>query len=141
MHLFDRTPHAFTKIRAWAIRDEEFVKRAAFALLASVALHDRTAPDREFSRCWPLLERAASDPRNFVKKALVWALRGIGGRNDALYAEALAVARRLAASEDATERWIGKGALRELASAAHVRRLKARTARFARAKPAAKKAR
>jgi 3-methyladenine DNA glycosylase AlkD len=136
-HLFDRTPHAFQKIRAWAKHREEFVKRAAFALLASVALHDKTAPDSEFSRCLGLVERASDDPRNFVKKAVLWALRGIGGRSPGLNREALALARRLAASPDPTARFIGKGAARELASPATQRRLKARAERA----PAAAKTR
>ena len=131
-HLFDRTPHAFAKIREWAKREPEYEKRAAFALLASVALHDKSADDREFSRCLPLIERAADDPRNFVKKAVLWALRGVGGRGTALQAAAVAVAERLAASKDATERWIGKGALRELTSATAKRRAAARDARAAR---------
>jgi 3-methyladenine DNA glycosylase AlkD len=130
-HLWDRTPHAFAKIREWSKRREEFAKRASFALLASVALHDKTAPDREFSRCLPLIERAANDPRNFVKKAVLWALRGVGGRGTALNAEASAVAERLAASDDPTERWIGKGALRELSSPAAKRRAAVRDARRA----------
>jgi 3-methyladenine DNA glycosylase AlkD len=126
-HLFDRTPHAFTKIAGWAGRKEEFVKRAAFALLASVALHDRDAPDTAFLRCLPLIEDAADDARNFVKKAVVWALRGVGGRNAALHAEALALAERLAASGDATARWIGKGAARELKSPVTRRRIAKKT--------------
>src|SRR5215510_2151800 len=68
--LFDRTPHAFRKIAQWATRREEFVRRAAFALLASVALHDKEAADKPFVRCLPLIERAAQDDRNFVKKGV-----------------------------------------------------------------------
>jgi 3-methyladenine DNA glycosylase AlkD len=114
-HLFDRTPHAFDKIEAWAGRREEFVKRAAFALLASVALHDKKAPDEPFLRALPLIERAAVDERNFVKKGVSWALRGIGKRNAKLKAAASEVARRLSGSEHAASRWIGKDALREFA--------------------------
>ena len=114
-HLFDRTPHAFEKIEAWAGRREEFVKRAAFALLASVALHDKKAPDQPFLRALPLIERSADDERNFVKKGVSWALRGIGKRNAKLKAAASEVARRLSGSEHAASRWIGKDALREFA--------------------------
>jgi 3-methyladenine DNA glycosylase AlkD len=114
-HLFDRTPHAFEKIEAWAGRKEEFVKRAAFALLASVALHDKKAPDEPFLQALALIEHAATDGRNFVKKGVSWALRGIGKRNAKLKAAASEVARRLSASEDATARWVGKDALREFA--------------------------
>jgi 3-methyladenine DNA glycosylase AlkD len=138
-HLFDRTPHAFEKIDAWAKRREEFVKRAAFALLASVALHDRTTPDAAFERCLPLIERAASDPRNFVKKAVLWALRGVGGRSPALHAEATTLARRLGASTEPSARFIGKGALRELTSATALKRLKARAAKKPAARPQKKR--
>ena len=113
-HLFDKTPHAWRKIDQWAARREEFVKRAAFALLASVALHDKRAPDAPFLRALPLVERASTDDRNFVKKGVSWALRLIGRRNPALNTAALGVARRLAASSDAAARWIGKDAVKEL---------------------------
>jgi 3-methyladenine DNA glycosylase AlkD len=113
-HLFDRTPHAFAKVAAWATRKEEFVKRAAFALLASVALHDKTAPDAAFVRCLPLVERAAADDRNFVKKGVSWALRGIGLRNPALKAKALALARKLVVSDSQAARWVGRDVLRGL---------------------------
>lgn len=125
-HLFDRTPHAWRKIEQWARRRDEFVKRAAFALLASIALHDKKTPDEPFLKCLPLAESAASDERNFVKKGVVWALRGIGGRNRALHAAALTVAQRLADSPDVTVRWVGKTTLRELRSPAAIRRLAAR---------------
>jgi 3-methyladenine DNA glycosylase AlkD len=112
-HLFDKSPHAWPKIRAWSRRREEFVKRASFALLASVALHDKKAPDAPFVKSFPLIERAADDDRNFVKKGVSWALRGIGHRNPALKREAMRVARRLAVSDVASARWIGKDALRD----------------------------
>jgi 3-methyladenine DNA glycosylase AlkD len=126
-HLFDRTPHAFDKIRQWSRKRGEFQRRAAFALLASVALHDRGTPDRAFAECLPLIENAATDDRNFVKKSLAWALRGIGGRNRALNSAALDVARRLAESGDRTSRSIGKEVIRELSKPAAARRLEART--------------
>jgi 3-methyladenine DNA glycosylase AlkD len=125
VHLFDRTPHAFRKIAAWSRRRGEFEKRAAFALLASVALHDKSAPDEPFARCLPLIESAAQDERNFVKKGVSWALRGVGRRTRALHLESVALARRLARSEDAAPRWVGKDALRELTSAAVTRKLAA----------------
>jgi 3-methyladenine DNA glycosylase AlkD len=114
-HLFDRTPHAFRKVAQWSRRREEFVKRAAFALLASLALHDKDAGDEAFLRSLPLVERAATDDRNFVKKGVSWALRSIGRRSRELRAAATAVARRLAASPEAAVRWVGKDALRDLA--------------------------
>ena len=122
-HLFDRTPLAFAKIDAWSKSDAEFVKRGAFALLASVALHDRALPDAAFARSFVLIERAATDPRNFVKKAVLWALRGVGGRSPALNEKAVACAKKLVSSDDQTSRWIGKSALRELTSPAARRRL------------------
>jgi 3-methyladenine DNA glycosylase AlkD len=114
-HLWDKTPHAWPKINQWAKRKEEFVRRASFALLASVALHDKKSPDAPFVKSLALIERHATDERNFVKKAVSWALRGIGKRKSpALRKQAIAVAKRLAKSEDKTARWIGKDALRDL---------------------------
>jgi 3-methyladenine DNA glycosylase AlkD len=90
--LFDRTPHAFGKVALWSRRRDEFVKRAAFALLACLALHDKRAGDEPFVRCLPLVETAATDERNFVKKGVSWALRAIGRRNFELHAAAVSVA-------------------------------------------------
>ena len=112
--LFDKTPHAYAKVAKWARRKDEFVKRAAFALIAGLALHDKKAPDTPFLRYLPLIERAAVDERNFVKKGVSWALRGIGHRNAKLRAAALRSAKCLAASGDRTARWIGNDALRDL---------------------------
>ena len=122
-HLFDKTPHAWGKIAKWSTSREEFVKRAAFALLASVALHDKTAPDAPFLKSFALIERAATDDRNFVKKAVSWALRGIGKRNPALNAASIKLARRLAESSHAAARWTGKDALRDLVTPATRRRM------------------
>jgi 3-methyladenine DNA glycosylase AlkD len=113
-HLFDRSPHAWRKVDQWAVKDAEFVKRASFALLAALALHDKAAGDREYLDRLPLIERAATDPRNFVKKGVSWALRSIGSRNVALHAAALSLADRLAAAKDASARWVGKDAQRDL---------------------------
>jgi 3-methyladenine DNA glycosylase AlkD len=112
-HLFDRSPHAWAKVAKWSRSRDEFVKRAAFALLASMALHHKKAPDAPFVKALALVERAAGDERNFVKKGVSWALRGIGHRKGAK-AAALKLARSLAASDDPTRRWIGKDALRDL---------------------------
>jgi 3-methyladenine DNA glycosylase AlkD len=124
--LFDKTPHAFPKVREWAGRHEEFVRRGAFALLASLALHDRQTRDDRFVRCLSLAERAAADERNFVKKGVSWALRSVGRRSRGLHTKCLALARRLAASEDRTRRWIGKDALRDLMRPAVTRKWSAR---------------
>jgi 3-methyladenine DNA glycosylase AlkD len=114
-HLFDRTPHAWRKVDQWARRRAEFEKRAAFALLASLALHDKKAADEPFLTRLPLIESAADDERNFVKKGVNWALRGIGKRNPKLRAAATDVAQQLANSSSPAARWVGKDALREFA--------------------------
>ena len=115
-HLFDRTPFAWDKARQWSTSPREFVKRGGFALMASLALHDKTEPDFRFLGYLSDIEQGARDERNFVKKGVSWALRSIGRRNLALNTKALATARRLAASPLATPRWVGKDALRELAN-------------------------
>jgi 3-methyladenine DNA glycosylase AlkD len=130
-HLFDRTPFAWAKARQWTASPREFVKRAAFALMASLALHDKAAPDNAFVPFLRLIEKGARDERNFVKKAVSWALRSIGRRNLALNAQALDIARRLASSEESASRWVGKDALRDLASP----RLRARLTRPAKPAP------
>ena len=128
-HLFDRTPHAWKKVKAWAGKRDEFVKRASFALLASLSVHDKKAPDAPYLAGLRLIERGASDDRNFVKKAVNWALRSIGKRNPALNAASVALSRRLASSSAPAARWVGKDALRELTSPAVQRRLRARAER------------
>ena len=122
-HLFDRTPHALSRVTKWAKSDDEFVKRAAFALLASVGLHAKTADDASLTACLPLIERAADDERNFVKKGVSWALRVVGRRSPDLHEAAVEVARRLVDGPGPAARWVGKDALRELTSAAVLRRL------------------
>jgi 3-methyladenine DNA glycosylase AlkD len=102
------------KIRQWSTRREEFVKRAAFALLASVALHDKKMSDAELAKCLRIIERCASDDRNFVKKGVSWALRLVGRRNRALYTSSLTLSKRLAASDRPAARWVGKDALKDL---------------------------
>ena len=126
--LIAATPHAGAKIRAWAGRKEEFVKRAAFALIAELAWWDKTMTDREFERFYPLITRAATDERNFVKKAVNWALRNIGKRNRRLNRSATVLARNLARSESRSARWIGTDALRELTSLKVKERLRRRKA-------------
>ena len=123
-HLFDRTPHAWGKVAQWSKSRDEFVKRAAFALLACLALHDKQAPDAAFVKSLRLIERGATDDRNFVKKAVSWALRLIGRRNKALNTAAVRTSRTLAASAAPSAQWIGRGAVRELTSPAVLKRLK-----------------
>ena len=125
--LWDRTPHAWKKAEQWAKKTPEFQKRAGFALFWCLSVHDKAAADAHFLKGLKLIEAAANDDRHFVKKAVNMALRAIGKRNKVLNAEAIAVATRLAASQDATARWIGKDALREIAGAAVKKRLSNKT--------------
>lgn len=125
-NLFDRTPHAWAKVAQWSDQRDEFVKRAAFALLWGLTVHDKHAGDEPFARGLLLIERAATDERHFVKKVVNMALRAVGKRNPALNAAAVTVARRLAASPEAAARWVGKDALRELTSPSVMRRIAAR---------------
>lgn len=128
LHLFDRSPLAWTVVPRWAASRDEFVKRAAFALMAGLALHDRNAPDASFLALLPIIERAAADDRNFVKKGVNWALRAVAQRSPRLYTAALVVARRLAASSKAGPRWVGQDAVRDLSRPLVVARLERRRA-------------
>lgn len=125
-NLFDRTPHAWRKVAQWCKQEEEFIKRAGFALLWSLTVHDKEAPDEQFRQGLVLILRGASDERNFVKKAVNMALRAVGKRSTGLNAAAITVARRLADSKNATARWVGRDALRELTSESVTKRLAAR---------------
>jgi len=112
--LFDQTPFAYDKARTWVASPREFVRRGGFALMASLALHDKEAPDSKFLPYLPLIEKGARDERNFVKKGVSWALRGIGHRSRPLHAKSVALAKKLAARGDAPSRWVGKDVLRDL---------------------------
>jgi 3-methyladenine DNA glycosylase AlkD len=129
MHLFDKTPYAWKKVELWSKRKDEFVKRAAFALLASLALHDRDAKDATFLKGLKTIRAGANDERNFVKKGVSWALRSIGHRNSALHAAAIAEAEHLSESRDSTERWVGKDALRDLMRPIVIKKVAARDRR------------
>jgi 3-methyladenine DNA glycosylase AlkD len=111
---FARSPRAWAQVPRWAARRDEFGRRAAFALLAALAVHDKAAPDSAFLATLPLIEAAADDERNFVKKAVNWALRQIGKRNAALRVAAIACAERLRDTPSRSARWIAADALREL---------------------------
>ena len=116
-NLFDKCPHAFKQIAKWAKAKDEFVKRAAFALLACTALHGQ-GEEKDFLVGLGLIERAATDERNFVKKSVSWALRAIGGQKSAkLRVAARELARTLSVSENAAARWIGRDAMKALAKA------------------------
>lgn len=121
--LFDRSPLAWKVVTPWIRQKGEFQRRAGFVMMACLAQHDRTAPDAPFLKYLPLIEQGATDERNFVKKGVSWALRGIGHRNAALHAAALKTATTLSKSDDATSRWVGKDALRDLTRAAVVQKV------------------
>jgi 3-methyladenine DNA glycosylase AlkD len=116
-NLFDRTPFAYQKAEEWSQAEGEFAKRAAFALMAALAVHDKKAPDGKFEAFLPVIERESGDERNYVKKAVNWALRQIGKRNKRLNSLAIETAAQIAKSDSKAARWIASDALRELASA------------------------
>lgn len=113
-NLFAKTQWAYAKAFAWAGREEEFVRRAGFTLMASLAVHHKSAPDEKIAAFLPVIERHASDERNFVKKAVNWALRNIGKKNAALNAQALESAARILSQDTKPARWIARDAVREL---------------------------
>jgi len=114
--LFGKTPYAYKKIVDWSKRKEEFVKRAAFALIAEMAWHDKEANDNQFKRLFPHIIRESTDERNFVKKAVNWALRNIGKRRPGLKKEAINAAKEIQKIDSKSARWIAADALRELNS-------------------------
>lgn len=122
--LFDKTPFAYRKAMEWSGREEEFVKRAGFALMAELAVHDKGAEDGKFLQFLPVIKMGAVDERNFVKKAVNWALRQIGKRNIALNRHAIVVAEEIARLESRTARWVAADTLRELKSEAVQNRLR-----------------
>jgi len=115
MNLFRKTPMAQQKAVAWSSRPEEFIKRAGFAMMATLAVHDKKAGDETFLAWLPVIARAADDDRNFVKKAVNWALRQIGKRNLTLNRAALETARQIQQLESKSARWIARDAIKELA--------------------------
>ena len=114
MNLFEKTPLAEKKIYEWSVREEEFVKRASYALIACLAWHDKEASDEAFTQYFPVIVVGATDERNFVKKAVNWALRNIGKRNQALNKEAIEVAKEIQGIDSKSARWIASNAIREL---------------------------
>ena len=127
-YLYAQANPAWNKAAAWSRRREEFVKRASFSLVAYLAYKDKTAPDVRFARFLRVIERESHDERNFVKKAVNWALRNIGKRNARLNREAMRTAERIRLQGSRAARWIAADALRELKSDAVQRRLRAKTA-------------
>ena len=124
MNLFEKTPLAWRKSLDWSKREEEFIKRTAFALIACLAWHDKQAKDEEFVKLFPVIKRGATDERNSVKKAVNWALRNIGKRNPNLNRSAVKAAKEIQRIESKAARWVASDAIRELESEAVQRRLK-----------------
>ena len=123
-NLFDKTPFAYQKAGEWSGREEEFVKRAGFVLMAALAVHDKKAEDSKFTPFLPMIIRESDDERNFVKKAVNWALRQIGKRNKNLNALAISTAREIQERSSRAARWIASDALKELTGESVQRRLK-----------------
>ncbi len=126
LNLFARTLLAYDKVMEWSVRPEEFVKRSAFTLMACLAVNDKKAGNDVFFAFLPVIKREAIDERNYVKKAVNWALRQIGKRNVALNTAAIATAYEIAAMPSKSARWIAADALRELTGEAVQERLKER---------------
>lgn len=126
--LFARTPFAYPKAMEWSARPESFVKRAGFVLMATLAVHDKHAPDECLSQFLPVIAREAGDERNFVKKAVNWALRQIGKRSPALNGQAIETARQIQELDSKAARWIAADALRELTSVPVQSRLQTKAA-------------
>jgi 3-methyladenine DNA glycosylase AlkD len=123
--LFDKTPFAWDKAIEWPQRKEEFVKRAGFVLMAALAVHDKKSPDRKFLPFFDIIKQHADDERNFVKKAVNWAIRQIGKRNIPLNKKAVAVAKEIRELDSSAARWIAADAIRELTNGKILARLKA----------------
>ena len=116
MNLWGKSPYAYQKAHEWSTREEEFVKRAAFALMVALAIHDKKASDERLEEFFPVIKAQAPDNRNFVRKAVNWALRQIGKRNLSLNRKAIAIARQILDSGVRPARWVASDALRELTS-------------------------
>jgi len=123
MNLFERVPFARRKISEWARREEEFVKRTAYSLIACLAWHDKKATDEDLMEYLPIIKDGAMDERNFVKKAVNWALRSIGKRNANLNRAAMETAKEVQQMDSRAARWVAADALRELESEAVQRKI------------------
>jgi 3-methyladenine DNA glycosylase AlkD len=118
--LIAHTPYVLKKIREWSTREEEFIKRTAFSLIAELAWWEKKMTDKDFEKFFPIIKKASTDERNFVKKAVNWALRNIGKRNKTLNKRAIKIAREIQSASRRTNsksaRWIAADAIRELTS-------------------------
>lgn len=126
MNLFEKVPFTSKKINEWSKRQEEFVKRTAYALIACLAWHDKEAPDKLFLGFLPLIKSGATDERNFVRKAVNWALRNIGKRNPHLNEAVIKAAKEIQKIDSKSAKWVAADALRELTSEAVQKRLRAK---------------
>ncbi|HLL60527.1 MAG TPA: DNA alkylation repair protein [Candidatus Nitrosocosmicus sp.] len=113
-NVFDKTPYAYKKAFEWAERNEEFVKRAGYVMMAVLAVHDKKAEDKKFIQFFPLLKKGSIDERNFVKKAVNWAIRQIGKRNGNLRSKAILLSEELLQTDSKSAKWIARDAIREL---------------------------
>ncbi len=125
-NLFDKTRFAYKKVFEWSKREEEFVKRAGFVLIATLSVHDKRAKDKKFEQFFPIIKKHSIDERNFVKKAVNWSLRQIGKRNISLNKKAIKVAREIQGIDSKSARWIASDVLRELKSEKVQKRLMVR---------------
>ena len=125
--LFDLTPLAWEKIIQWSKHEKEFVKRGAFSLIAGLAVHDKNANDKMFEKLFPIIIRESNDDRNYVKKAVNWALRNIGKRNKVLNKKAIETAKNILEIDSKTARWIANDAIRELTSEKILKRFEKKT--------------
>lgn len=123
-NLFDKTELAYHKAFEWSASEEEFVKRAGFVMMAALSVHDKAADDEKFLAFLPIIIKASGDERNFVKKAVNWALRQIGKRNQRLHKAAIGAGEKIAESGSSSARWIASDALRELRSEKTQKRLR-----------------
>ena len=123
MNLFNKTEFAYSKAFEWSVSKEEFIKRAGYVMIATLAVSDKKAEDKSFIQFFPLIEKGSTDSRIMVKKAVNWALRQIGKRNLKLNKEAIKVAKVLAQLDSKAGRWVAKDAIRELESESVQKRL------------------
>ena len=127
MNLFEKTRFAYQKAVEWSSNDTEFIKRAGFVLMARLAVSDKKADDKRFEPFLPIIKREATDSRNFVKKAVNWALRQIGKRNLSLNGKAVETAKEIQAMDSKSAKWVAADAIRELTSQAVLKRLQAKS--------------
>ena len=124
--LFDKTPFAYELAHSWSKEELEYVKRAGFVMMAALAVHDKKSPDEKLLQFLPVIERESHDERNFVKKAVNWALRQIGKRSGFLYEHSVLTAQKIAQQDSKTARWIASDALRELNDPKTIARIKSK---------------